>query len=218
MYAQAQTAAEIDEIRAMTTKIADTDSGDNYVTKDSRVIFVLVDMMAFTGAYGHKTTLETKRTNLGFRNSFQAYSMMIATDQSENFWASWKNFPARNPVGDRPAAAAAPRPVSVLALQADSDDEAMLQADDGGGGGGGAVSNEDAGWRPGPAGRRPGPLQRRLLHRRPGPVAGLPSPAAGPPRPGPPRLPAGPTRMINRMLWCLQAVDWIEDTDTRTGA
>ncbi len=75
MYAQAQTAAEIDEIRAVTTKIADKDSDNNYVTKDLQVISVpvrmMVDIMAFTGAYGHKTTLQTKRTNQGLRNSFQ---------------------------------------------------------------------------------------------------------------------------------------------------
>ena len=107
MCAQAQTAAEIDEIRAMTTKIADIDSDDNYVTKDSHVISVpvrmMIDIMAFTGAYGHKTTLETKRTNQGLRNSFHSYSMMIATDRSNEFWASWKAFRARNPVGENPA-------------------------------------------------------------------------------------------------------------------
>jgi hypothetical protein len=96
---------------------------------------------------------------------------------------------------------------SLLALHADSYDEAnMLEA---AGRGGGAATREDAGEAPG---RRPGPLHRRLLHRRlvrrPGPAA-RPGPVAGPPRP--PR----PTRMINHMLWCLRAVDWIEDTDTR---
>ncbi len=65
--------------------------------------------------------------------------MMIVTDRSDEFWASWKAFRARNPVGDNPATAAAPRPVSVLALQADSDDEAMLQAGDRGGGAGGII-------------------------------------------------------------------------------
>ncbi len=112
MYAQAQTAAEIDEIRAMTTKIADIDSDDNFVTKDSHVISVpvrmMIDIMAFTGAYSHKTTLETKRTNLGLRNSFHSYSMMIATDRSDDFWASWKAVWARNPVGENSATAALP--------------------------------------------------------------------------------------------------------------
>ena len=71
--------------------------------------------------------------------------MMIAPDRSDEFWASWKAFRARNPVGENLATAAAPGPVSVLTLQADSDDEAMLQAGGGGGGGGGALSDEDDG-------------------------------------------------------------------------
>lgn len=165
--AQAQTAAEIDELRAMTTKIVDTDDDDNYITKDIRVIGIpvrmIVDVMAFTGTYGHKSTLETKRTNQGFRDSFQAYCVDIATNRADEFWTSWKEFRDRNPLGDRPAGNAANRPVSVAALQADSDDEALLQAnagnrgDDSGEGGGGAVS----GGRPGPAAARAEPAAVR---------------------------------------------------------
>ena len=130
--AQAQTAAEIDELRTMTTKIVDTDDDDNYITKDMRVIGIpvrmIVDVMAFTGAYGHKSTLETKRTNQGFRDSFQAYCEDIATNRADEIWTSWKEFRDKNPLGDRPAGDAAPRPASVSALLADSDDEALLQA------------------------------------------------------------------------------------------
>ena len=135
MYAQAQTAAEIDEVKAMTTKIACTDDDNNYITKDIRVICILVcmmvtvDMMVFTGAYGHKTTLETKRTNPAFRDAFRVYSMDIVTHRADEFWASWKDFRARNPVEVRPSAAAAQGPQHIRALHAESDDEVnMLEA------------------------------------------------------------------------------------------
>jgi hypothetical protein len=161
--AQAQTAAEIDELRTMTTKIVDTDDDDNYITKDMRVIGIpvrmIVDVMAFTGAYGHKSTLETKRTNQGFRDSFQAYCEDIATNRADEIWTSWKEFRDKNPLGDRPAGDAAPRPASVSALQADSDDEALLQAtagnrgnDSGGPEGGGGDDARAAGAAAGPGG------------------------------------------------------------------
>jgi hypothetical protein len=144
--AQAQTAAEIDELGTITTNIVVADDDDNYVTKDMRVVGIpvrmIIDMMAFTGVYGHKSTLETKRTNQGFRDSFEAYCVDIATNRAGEFWTSWKDFRDRNPLGDRPAGDAAPRPASVSALQADSDDEALLKAtagypgDDPEGGGG----------------------------------------------------------------------------------
>ncbi len=71
MSVQAQTPGEIDAVKAMTTKIVDTDDDDNYIAKDMQVIGVpvhmMVDMMCFTGAYGHKSMLESVRTNQAFQ-------------------------------------------------------------------------------------------------------------------------------------------------------
>ncbi len=67
----------------MTAKIACTDEDDSYVTKDMGIISIpicmIIDMMAFTGAYGHKTMLETKRTNPAFRDAFRVYSTEMAS-------------------------------------------------------------------------------------------------------------------------------------------
>jgi hypothetical protein len=171
--AQAQTAAEIDELRTMTTKIVVTDDDDNYITKDMRVIGIpvrmIIDMMAFTGAYCHKSTLETKRTNQGFRDSFEAYCVDIATNRADEFWTSWKDFRDRNPLGDRPAGDAAPRPASVSALQADSDDEALLNA---------TAGNQGDDSRAGEGGGRDD--ARASGHAAPVPAAPAAGAAAGP--------------------------------------
>ena len=113
----------------MKTKIADTDADDNYITKDMDVISIpvlmMIDMMCFTGTYCHKSMLESNRTRQAFRDSFQIFSMQIAGNKGDEFWASWTDYQARFPVGDRPVAAAAPGPVNLLALHGDSDDEAQ---------------------------------------------------------------------------------------------
>ncbi len=158
MSVQAQTPAEIDAVKSMTTKIVETDDDDNFVTKDMQVIGVpvrmMVDMMCFTGAsrYGHKSMLESVRTNQAFRQAFQVFSQQIAADRGDEFWASWKDFRLRNPVADRPAAAAATGPVSLMTLHADSDDEA---SPGGGGGGGGAAEGAGAAQAPRPPGGNP---------------------------------------------------------------
>lgn len=150
--AQAQTAAEIDELRTMTTKVVvPDDDGDGYITKDMRVfsapVRMIIDVMAFTGTYGHRSTLESKRTNLGFRNSFHDYITDIATNRADEFWASWKEFRARNPLEERPAGGAPTRPASVSLLHADSEDEALLNATAGKQG-----DTSRAGEDPGPSG------------------------------------------------------------------
>ncbi len=74
MYAQAQTPQEIDKSREMKMKIADTDAGDNWVSTDMPVICIpirmMIDMMAFTDAYGHKSMLDSPiRTLQAFRTT-----------------------------------------------------------------------------------------------------------------------------------------------------
>ena len=116
----------------MTTKIACTDEDDGYVTKEIRVISIpirmIIDMMALTGAYGHKTALETKRTNPAFRReAFRVYSTEIVTNREDEFWSSWKDFRARYPVEDRPSSAAGPGHQRLRTLHADSEDELVEQ-------------------------------------------------------------------------------------------
>ena len=115
----------------MTTKIACTDDDDGYVTQELRVISIpirmIIDMMAFTGAYGHKTALETKRTNPAFRDAFRVYSTEMATNREDEFWSSWKDFRARYPAEDRPSSAAGPAHQRLRTLHADSEDEVVEQ-------------------------------------------------------------------------------------------
>jgi hypothetical protein len=115
----------------MTTKTACTDDDDGYVTQEIRVISIpicmIIDMMAFKGAYGHKTALETKRTNPAFREAFQVYPTEMATNREDEFWASWKDFRARYPVEDHPSSAAGLEHQRLRTLHADSEDEVIVQ-------------------------------------------------------------------------------------------
>jgi hypothetical protein len=128
MYVQAQTPEEIDEVKAMTTRIVDTDCDGAYISKELPVIGIevraMIDMMAFIGAYGHKSAYESARTREPFRMAFSVYAMEIASQNSTKFWDSWKDYRMRFPVGERRAAAAAARPVSINSiLGGDNDDE-----------------------------------------------------------------------------------------------
>ena len=115
----------------MTTKIACTSDDDGYVTQEIRIISIpirmIIDMMAFMGAYGHRTTLETKRTNPAFREAFRVYSTEMTTNREGKFWSSWKDFRARYPVEDRPSSAAGPGHQRLRTLHADSGDEVIEQ-------------------------------------------------------------------------------------------
>ena len=115
----------------MTTKIACTSDDDGYVTQEIRIISIpirmIIDMMAFTGAYGHRTTLETKRTNPAFREAFRVYSTEMATKREDEFWNSWKEFRARYPAEERPSSAAGPEHQRLRTLHADSEDEVVEQ-------------------------------------------------------------------------------------------
>jgi hypothetical protein len=121
----------------MTTKIACTSDDDGYVTQEIRIISIpirmIIDMMAFTGAYGHKTALETKRTNPAFRDAFRVYSTEMATNREGEFWSSWKDFRARYPAEDRPSSAAGPEHQRLRTLHADSEDEVVEQGNAAGG-------------------------------------------------------------------------------------
>ena len=132
MYAQAQTPEEIDEVKAMTTRIVDTDCDGAYIHKDVPVIGIevraMIDMMAFIGAYGHKSAYESARTREPFRSAFSVYAMENAIQNSTKFWDSWKDYRLRNPVGERRAAAAAARPVSITSIRGGDDDDEDAEA------------------------------------------------------------------------------------------
>ena len=88
MYFQAQTPEEIDEIKAMTTKVVETDADDNYVSKDMPVIGIpvraMIDMMAFIGAYGHKSMYESQvRTRQDFFANHSKSMLLISRDKKE---------------------------------------------------------------------------------------------------------------------------------------
>ena len=121
----------------MTTKIACTSDDDGYVTQEIRIISIpirmIIDMMAFTGAYGHRTTLETKRTNPAFREAFRVYSTEMATNREDEFWNSWKDFRARYPAEERPSSAAGPEHQRLRTLHAESEDELVEQGNAAGG-------------------------------------------------------------------------------------
>ena len=121
----------------MTTKIACTSDDDGYVTQEIRIISIpirmIIDMMAFTGAYGHRTTLETKRTNPAFREAFRVYSTEMATKREDEFWNSWKEFRARYPAEERPSSAAVPEHQRLRTLHAESEDELVEQGNAAGG-------------------------------------------------------------------------------------
>ncbi len=133
MYLQAQTPAEIDEIRDMTVNWADTDADDNWVTKKSPLVSTqvraMVDMMCFCGAYCHKSMLESPtRTRLAFRTSFQEYALLIAHERVDEFYSSWKDYRARNPVGDRRPKTTVDGPVDIDAMLGGDDDDAAAAA------------------------------------------------------------------------------------------
>ena len=169
----------------MTTKIASTNDDDGYVTQEIRVISIpirmIIDMMAFTGAYGHKTALETKRTNPAFRDAFRVYSTEMATNREGEFWSSWKDFRARYPAEDRPSSAAGPEHQRLRILHADSEDEVVEQGNAAVGVTGTSSLDSavpDAGSSTGPTAKRAAP-----------PAA---APAAAAPASGEAARPAGP--------------------------
>ena len=169
----------------MTAKIVCTDEDDSYVTKDMCIISIpirmIIDMMAFTGAYGHKTALETKRTNPAFRDAFRVYSTEMATNREDEFWSSWKDFRARYPVEDRPSSAAGPEHQRLRTLHADSEDE-VIEQENAAVGVAGTLSLDaavpNAGSSNGPTAKRAAPLAA--------------APAAAAPASGEAARPAGP--------------------------
>jgi hypothetical protein len=56
------------------------------------------------------------------------YAMEIAMHRGKEFWDSWKDYWLRNPVGERCAAAAAARPVSINSILGGDDDDAEAGA------------------------------------------------------------------------------------------
>jgi len=183
----------------MTTKIACTSDDDGYVTQEIRIISIpirmIIDMMAFTGAYGHRTTLETKRTNPAFREAFRVYSTEMATKREDEFWNSWKEFRARYPAEERPSSAAGPEHQRLRTLHADSEDEVIEQENAAVAVAGTlslAAAVPNAGSSIGPTAilrQRP----RRQLHRR---VVRRPGPPARPSVVTRPGKPPKPSRMI----------------------
>ena len=120
LYLQAQTPDDIDAIRVMRIKVVEVDVEDNYVTRDIPLISVgfraMVDMMCFTGAYGHKSCLESSRTRGPFRTAFFEYALKVAKDKVDDFYTSWKEYRARFPVANRHPAADADGAVDIDAL------------------------------------------------------------------------------------------------------
>ncbi len=72
----------------------------------------------------HHRFAQSPLLRLHFRESFQEYAGEIAGHRHTEFWDSWKNHRVRYPMGERRAAAAVARPVSISSrLGGDDDDD-----------------------------------------------------------------------------------------------
>ena len=130
---EANSPAEIDALRLKKIKVVVHD-GTDFITQEIKLISdeirSMVDNICYMAVYGHKSMFE--KLSPARRTAFKEYSLKIAREYEDEFYASWKSYRAAHPVE------------TVKLEQDDSDCEKMMNT---------LLGDDDAG--PGAAGPAP---------------------------------------------------------------
>ena len=90
---QADSPAEIDEVRGMKVKVPVADEDGHIHTQEASLVSPelrsMVDNMLFMSACAHKTCFESNRTRQAFRAAFAAYSLKVAIEKVDDFCYSF---------------------------------------------------------------------------------------------------------------------------------
>jgi hypothetical protein len=96
----ANTPKEIEDLRSTTVRVVVQEDRDECINVEIPLISAemraMVDNICYMAVYGHRTMFE--KISLTRRAAFAQYTLKVARDYEDEFYASWKSYRAAHPV------------------------------------------------------------------------------------------------------------------------